>query len=124
MIQIRSWIEFGREMRDIWKSLFLVYDQILDNRQVFRLRLLYEMCRSIAIRSGIVHMDVHITAYPFGRLVRNVWTQLNREAYRRVGLHFCPTLLEPIFEPAHDIDLHATGRHPYLGNALSVEVVR
>src|SRR5882672_11077263 len=70
----------GHEISHIRKALLFVDDQILDNRQILRVSLLYQMRGSIAIRPRIVHVDMHVAAHPLRRLVRNIRPQLDTKA--------------------------------------------
>ena len=60
----RRRIGLGAEVRDVWNALFLVDDQILNDRQVLGCRLPYQMHGRIAVSATIIHMHVDIAANP------------------------------------------------------------
>src|SRR5437763_12529658 len=66
------WNISRQEISKVGEPLLLVYDQIFDNSKVLGIGLLDQMRRRVAIRAGIIHVNVHVAADPFTRLVGNV----------------------------------------------------
>src|SRR5216684_6247949 len=61
------------EVSNIWNPLLLVDDQVLDNREVFRFRLLNHVLRSVAVGASIVHVDVNVSTHPVeAEFARNI----------------------------------------------------
>src|SRR5207253_9878133 len=60
----RCRIGASSEVGNVWNPLLLVDDQVLDNREVFRFRLLNHVRRSVAVGASIVHVDVNVSTHP------------------------------------------------------------
>src|SRR3981189_2282152 len=54
----------SQEVGDVRKTLFLIDNEIFDDRQVLSRCLFHQMRGSVAIRSRIIHVDVYVSAHP------------------------------------------------------------
>ena len=52
------------KIADVRNSLLFVHDQVLDDGEVFRFRLLDHVLRRIAVLTSIVHVDMDVSTHP------------------------------------------------------------
>ena len=63
-VRRRSRIRLGAEVGNVGYALLLINYQTLDHREIFCRRLGNQILRSVAICASIIHMHMHVSAYP------------------------------------------------------------
>ncbi len=112
------------EVCNVRNPLFFVDDQVLDNREILRLRLLNHVLRSVAVCAPIVHVDMNVTTHP--AKTRIPWkierAQVQENPYFIACLGFDGSFLHTIFETLHRLyhDSSCRNRDHVLAAALEV----
>src|SRR5437762_12991276 len=114
----RSRIEACAEVCNVRNTLFLVDDEILDDREIFRCRLRHQVPGRIPISSSIVHVNVYICTDPLRTHI--LWEIQRLQANYQPGClsssHRQAPPLEAVLEPLHDLHLGTSSRKSQFGS--------